>query len=77
MSAFDIYGVFVPALLVMGIVAAAVTKLITVLFTRLGVYRLVWHRALFDLAVFVIALGLVFLVFTTLLGAPPSIARSL
>lgn len=77
MSAFDIYGVFVPALLVMGLVAAVVTKLATLALARLGLYRLIWHRALFDVALFVIALGLVFFLFTTLLGAPPSIARSL
>jgi hypothetical protein len=53
----DIGGVFVPGLLV----AAALAFLISVPVRRLlawtGFYRLVWHRALFDLALFVVLLG--------------------
>ncbi len=66
MSAIDIYGVFVPALFVMAIVAVGVTKCLSIAFTRLGVYRLVWHRPLFDVAVFVIALGVIFFIVTGL-----------
>jgi hypothetical protein len=66
MSAVDIYGVFVPALFVMVIIAIGATKLLTMAFARLGIYRVVWHRPLFDLAVFVIALGVVFLLITSL-----------
>lgn len=53
----DLGGVFVPGLMV----AAALAFLISVPVRRLlawtGFYRLVWHRALFDLALFVVLLG--------------------
>ena len=53
----DLYGVFVPELLVYGLVAYAVSLLVRRLFGRIGLYRLVWHRALFDAALYVILLG--------------------
>ena len=53
----DLYGVFVPSLLVCAIVAYVVTALATRLLARTGFYRLVWHRALFDTALFVILWG--------------------
>lgn len=68
MSAVDIYGVFVPALLVMAVVAVILMKIVTAIFVRFGIYRLVWHRPLFDVALFVIALGLVFRVYTSVFG---------
>jgi hypothetical protein len=53
----DIYGVFVPDLLVWMAVAFLVSVPVRRLFGAFGVYRLVWHRPLFDLALFVIILG--------------------
>ncbi|MCK8783124.1 DUF1656 domain-containing protein [Roseomonas sp. NAR14] len=53
----DIYGIFVPALLVWSVIALAVSALLRRLLDRIGLYRLVWHRALFDFALFVIVLG--------------------
>ena len=55
----DVYGVFVPSLLVCAFVAYAITALVTRLLARTGFYRLVWHRALFDMAFFVILWGVV------------------
>ena len=55
----DVYGVFVPSLLVCAVVAYAITALVTRLLARTGFYRLVWHRALFDMAFFVILWGVV------------------
>ena len=55
----DLAGIYVPHLLV----AAALAFLVSVPLRRLlawtGFYRLVWHRALFDLALFVVLLGAV------------------
>ena len=55
----DLAGVYVPYLLV----AAALAFLVSVPLRRVlawtGFYRLVWHRALFDLALFVVLLGAV------------------
>ena len=55
----DLYGVFVPALLVWAAVALAATALARRLLQAAGLYRLIWHRPLFDLALFVILLGAV------------------
>ena len=53
----DIYGVLVPALLLWLIVAYALSAVLRRLLQRIGFYRLVWHRALFDFALFVCLLG--------------------
>lgn len=53
----DLHGVFVPALIVWAVVALVATSLVKRLLDRVGAYRLVWHRPLFDLALFLIVLG--------------------
>ncbi|RYC29917.1 DUF1656 domain-containing protein [Lichenibacterium minor] len=53
----DLYGVFVPDLLVWALVAYGLAVPVRRIFGRLGLYRLVWHRALFDAAVYVLLLG--------------------
>jgi hypothetical protein len=53
----DIYGVLVPALLLWLIVAYALSAVLRRLMHRSDLYRLVWHRALFDFALFVCLLG--------------------
>ena len=56
---FDIYGVFVPALLVFAIAALLLTLVLTRLLQVIGFYRFVWHRPLFDVALGVILFGAV------------------
>ncbi|WP_419786136.1 DUF1656 domain-containing protein [Pseudodesulfovibrio sp.] len=58
MQDFDIYGVFVPGLAVLACVALVMNIFLARLLTRAGVYRLVWHRPLFNLAMYVAVLGL-------------------
>ena len=53
----DIYGVLVPSLLLWLIVAYALSALLRRLMQRFELYRLVWHRALFNFAMFVCLLG--------------------
>ncbi|SEM67068.1 DUF1656 domain-containing protein [Bradyrhizobium sp. OK095] len=53
----DIYGVLVPALLLWIIVAYVLSALVRRLMQRFDLYRLVWHRALFDFSMFVCLLG--------------------
>jgi hypothetical protein len=53
----DIYGVFVPDLMVWVVLAFLLSVPVRRLLGAIGFYRLVWHRALFDLALFVIVLG--------------------
>jgi Protein of unknown function (DUF1656) len=56
---FDIYGVFVPALLVWALVALSLTSVLRMVLVRVGFYRLVWHRPLVDLSLLVIVLTIV------------------
>ncbi|CCE00202.1 DUF1656 domain-containing protein [Bradyrhizobium sp. STM 3809] len=53
----DIAGVLVPSLLLWLVVAYGCVALLRALLRRLGVYRLVWHPALFDFAMYVCVLG--------------------
>ncbi|MFJ2993445.1 DUF1656 domain-containing protein [Pandoraea sp. NPDC087047] len=53
----DIYGVFVPMLLALMVVAFVLTGALRFVLARIGFYKLVWHRSLFNLAVYIIALG--------------------
>jgi hypothetical protein len=55
----DLYGVLLPPLLVWLGVALVLAAFMRMLLTRLGFYRLVWHRPLFDLALLVILIGCV------------------
>ena len=55
----DINGVFVSALLVFAVAAWFLTTVATRLLSWAGFYRFVWHRALFDLALFVAIWGAV------------------
>jgi hypothetical protein len=50
----DIYGVFIPPLLVWVCAALPLTAVLRRLLRWLGVYRLVWHRPLFALLVSVL-----------------------
>jgi hypothetical protein len=53
------YGVFVPSLLVWAGAALPLTAALRRLLHWAGLYRMVWHRPLFDLALLVIVLGCV------------------
>ncbi|CAG2130193.1 efflux system membrane protein [compost metagenome] len=54
---FSLYGVFIPSLLVWMLAAFAITSGARAVLTRLGFYKLVWHRSLFNLALYAIVLG--------------------
>ena len=56
---FDIYGVYFPAFAVFAAIAFLLHVVIKRLLDAYGFYRLVWHRALFELAIYVILLGVV------------------
>lgn len=53
----DIFGVYLPTFLLLALAAMGVTRLISRGLTRAGLGRLIWHRALFDLAVFILVTG--------------------
>jgi len=50
-------GVYVPALLLLGIIALMITGLLTRLINLAGGYRLVVYRPLVDVALFIFVLG--------------------
>jgi protein-S-isoprenylcysteine O-methyltransferase Ste14 len=53
----SLYGMYVPWLLLLALLALAVSRALSALLARAGFYRLVWHPALFDLAMFIVVLG--------------------
>lgn len=59
MEEIDLYGVFLPSLLVWMVFAFVVLLLLRRVLTALGVYTYVWHRPLFDIALYVIMVGVV------------------
>uniref|UniRef100_Q46TT1 DUF1656 domain-containing protein n=2 Tax=Cupriavidus pinatubonensis TaxID=248026 RepID=Q46TT1_CUPPJ len=54
---FNVYGVFVPATLAWMLAAFAVTAGVRTVLDRLGFYRFVWHRSLFNFSLYILVLG--------------------
>jgi hypothetical protein len=52
----SLYGIYLPWLLVLAILTLAVSWFMRRVLALAGVYRLVWHPALFDLALYVVLL---------------------
>jgi hypothetical protein len=50
----DIGGVLITPFLAWAVIALLINAVLMRLFNRLGLYRWIWHRHLFDAAVFVI-----------------------
>jgi hypothetical protein len=65
---FDIYGVFVPAVLVFAIVAFLLVLALRAVLAAIGFYRFVWHRPLFDLSLGIILFGAVVAFSGSILG---------
>ncbi len=55
----DISGVFLPTLLVMMLASYGLFLVIHAVLNRVHFYRLVWHRALFNVALYAVLLGTV------------------
>ncbi|WDD90620.1 DUF1656 domain-containing protein (plasmid) [Burkholderia sp. FERM BP-3421] len=55
----DVFGVFVPAPLFLMLIAYLINLAIGRLLTWVGFYRLVWHRSVFDLGIYVFVLAAV------------------
>jgi hypothetical protein len=53
----SIYGVYIPSLLVWMLAAFVITSVARAVLARAGFYKLVWHRSLFNLALYAIVLG--------------------
>ncbi|MGA0565145.1 DUF1656 domain-containing protein [Ancylobacter sp. VNQ12] len=57
LAEIDLFGIFVPTFLLLALAAMLVTRIVSRLLDRLRIGPLIWHRALFDLAVFVLVAG--------------------
>jgi hypothetical protein len=55
----NLYGVFVPALFLWILVALGILLVLRRALAQNGGYALIWHRPLFELALYVIILGIV------------------
>jgi hypothetical protein len=53
----DLFGVMIPSFLVWSVVAYALARMISKIVERCGLYRQIWHPALFDFAIFVCLTG--------------------
>jgi len=49
----DLFGVIVPSVLLWGVLAYVLARAVSRLMGRIGLYRHVWHPALFDFALYV------------------------
>lgn len=54
---FNLFGIYISGALLSAMVAGALQFPLRRLLGRLGVYRWVWHRSLFELSLFVILWG--------------------
>jgi hypothetical protein len=57
MQEVNLSGVFLPAALLWAGIAFLLSSVISRTLSRMGFYALVWHRALFDAALFVVFWG--------------------
>ena len=55
----NIFGVFLPTLLVLMLITYGLYLVLHRVLTGLHFYRLVWHRALFNVALYAVLLGTV------------------
>jgi hypothetical protein len=62
----DIYGVFVPTLFAWLLLAYAAYLVVRQALAWSGIYLYVWHRPLFDVALYIILLGAVVFISTRL-----------
>ncbi len=53
----SLYGLYVPTILLLSLLSLVCTRACGRLLMQLGFYRLVWHPALFEFALFFIVMG--------------------
>ncbi|MCL2831415.1 MAG: DUF1656 domain-containing protein [Betaproteobacteria bacterium] len=65
---FSLYGVFIPTLMPLMLVAFLVFLGLHLLLLRVGVYRHVWHPPLFNFALYILVLGTLFALMRAILA---------
>ncbi|VIO73036.1 Protein AaeX [Bradyrhizobium ivorense] len=57
----DLFGVLVPSLVLWSVIAFVLARIVSKLIARAGLYRQIWHPALFDFTLYVcLVAGLTF-----------------
>ena len=51
---FNLYGIYFPWPLVLAVITLGVAWVVRRVLARVGFYRLVWHPALFDMALYLV-----------------------
>jgi hypothetical protein len=54
---FDLFGIYLPPLMLAGMIAWPLTLMLSRALNHVGFYRFVWHRPMVNLALFVLVLG--------------------
>lgn len=54
---FNFHGLYFPPLLLLALLTLLLSRLLNRVLARTGLYRFVWHPALFDFCLFVAMLG--------------------
>lgn len=54
---FDLYGVFLPWFSALALCAYGLFRILTSVLAWLGFYQAIWHRSLFNLALYITLLG--------------------
>jgi hypothetical protein len=49
----DLFGVIVPSLLLCSVIAFVLARIVRKVIARTGLYRRVWHAALFDFVLYI------------------------
>lgn len=60
---FSFFGMYFPWLMLTSLLALVATRLISIFLARMGFYRHVWHPPLFDVALFLVVLGILVTLF--------------
>ncbi|MBR1040607.1 DUF1656 domain-containing protein [Bradyrhizobium viridifuturi] len=64
----DVYGIYLPSFFGLMLAAYIATLGIRYVASRMELYTLIWHRALFDLSLYVLILGALFALASRLVG---------
>jgi hypothetical protein len=55
----DIYGIFIPSLLAWAVLGFVASIFVRRVLAKIGFYKYIWHRPLFDIALVVVLIGVV------------------
>ena len=60
---FSFLGMYFPLIMLTSLIALGATRLISIFLARRGFYRHIWHPPLFNIAMFIIVLGICVILF--------------